>query len=80
MPEPQGWHADTTDRVAALCIVLQNKPILSLTHQNVSRAMYTPNDSSLNVWKMAFQLSDTNGCCSQVMMTMPAAYKTHASN
>jgi hypothetical protein len=34
----------------------------------------------LNVWKMAFQLSDTDGCCSQVMMTMPAADKTRSSS
>lgn len=36
--------------------------------------MYTPNGSSLNVWKIAFQDSDTDGCCSQVMTTMPAAH------
>lgn len=36
--------------------------------------MYTPNGSSLNVWKIAFQDSDTDGCCSQVMTTTPAAH------
>lgn len=34
--------------------------------------MYTPQGSSLNVWKIAFHDSVTAGWCSQVMMTRPA--------